>query len=144
MRVCRTVVSRTPAHAAGRYWRLYPYNTQPRCARGCIFAARVPETGHLENASANPNPRAPSSASSCRLPASKTPEPPIDPFFRSATGLEPFHHAGTALEHGYSTRIDIWSRLRNADKAWRTNSSYCPTEPTPLAPQRELWQLPLG
>ena len=39
----------------------------------------------------------------------------IDPFFRNAAGLEPFHHAGTALEHGY-TRIDTWPRLRNAEK----------------------------
>ena len=38
MRVCGTVVSPTRAHAAGRHWRLYPYNTQPRCARGGIFA----------------------------------------------------------------------------------------------------------
>ena len=65
------------------------------------------------------------------------------PADRYATGLEPFHHAGTALKHGY-TRIDTWPRLCNADKAWRNISSYCPTEPTPLAFQRELWQLPLG
>ena len=73
----------------------------------------------------------------------KTPDPPIDPFFRTAAGLEPYHHAGTALEHGL-TRIDTWPRLRNADKAWRDISSFYPTEPTPLAFQRELWQLPLG
>ena len=42
------------------------------------------------------------------------------------------------------TRIDTWPRLRNADKAWRDISSFYPTEPTPLAFQRELWQLPLG
>ena len=36
------------------------------------------------------------------------------------------------------------ARLRNADKAWCDISSFCPTEPTPLAFQRELWQLPLG
>ena len=73
----------------------------------------------------------------------KTPDPPIDPFFRSAAGLEPFHHAGTALEHGY-TRIDTWPRLRNPSGAWRDVSSFCPTQPTPLAFRRELWQLPLG
>ena len=81
----------------------------------------------------------------CRhLCANKTPDPPIDPFFRTAAGLEPYHHAGTALEHGL-TRIDTWwPRLRNADKAWRDISSFYPTEPTPLAFRRELWQLPLG
>ena len=37
----------------------------------------------------------------------KTPDQLIDPFFRSAAGLEPFHHAGTALEHGYCSWVYI-------------------------------------
>ena len=65
----------------------------------------------------------------------KTFDPPIDPFFRSAASLEPFHHAGTALEHGY-TRIDTWPRLRNADKAWRDISSYCPRTHAARLPAR--------
>ena len=36
------------------------------------------------------------------------------------------------------------SAQRRRDQARRTISSFYPTEPTPLAFRRELWQLPLG